>query len=123
MGERRAMDPPLFFQAHVFVCCNRRPDRHIRGSYTTAGSEALRDYMKACAKKLGLVSMRVNGTGCLDRCELGLCIVIDPEGVWYRVRTRADIDRVLETHLVAGRRALELLLPGVEIASSTPRPV
>ena len=42
-------DPPPYFEAHVFVCCNRRPDGHKRGSCAASGSEALRDYMKARA--------------------------------------------------------------------------
>ena len=119
MGERPAADPPLFFQAHIFVCCNRRPDGHARGSCAAAGSEGLRDYMKARAKELGIASMRVNSAGCLDRCELGPCLVIYPEGVWYRVRTRADIDRVLEQHLVGGGRASELMLPQAVLPAST----
>ncbi len=111
MGERLTTDPPLFFQAHVFVCCNRRPDGHARGSCAASGSEALRDYMKARAKELGIASIRVNSAGCLDRCELGPCVVIYPEGVWYQTRTRADVDRVLEAHLTASGRASELMLP------------
>lgn len=53
-GRRVEGDPPLFFAAHVFVCCNRRPDGHRRGSCAARGSEDLRDYMKVRAKELGL---------------------------------------------------------------------
>lgn len=116
MGERLATDPPLFFQAHVFVCCNRRPDGHARGSCAAGGSEALRDYTKARVKELGIASVRVNSAGCLDRCELGPCVVIYPEGVWYRVRTRADVDRMLDAHLSASGRAVDLMLPAPELA-------
>jgi (2Fe-2S) ferredoxin len=38
-------------------------------------------------------------------------VVIYPEGVWYRVTSQQDIDRVLQAHLVEGGRASELLLP------------
>ncbi len=120
MGERLATDPALFFHAHVFVCCNRRPDGHARGSCAASGSEALRDYMKARVKELGLASVRVNSAGCLDRCELGPCVVIYPEGVWYRLRTRADVDRMIEAHLAADGRAPELMLPSPALASSPP---
>ncbi|MES2713300.1 MAG: (2Fe-2S) ferredoxin domain-containing protein [Pseudomonadota bacterium] len=106
-----AADPAPYFQAHVFVCCNRRPDGHKRGSCAAAGSEALRDYMKVRVKELGLPGVRVNMAGCLDRCEHGPTMVIYPEGVWYGVRTRADVDAVLEAHLVAGGRAAHLMLP------------
>jgi (2Fe-2S) ferredoxin len=103
-------DPPPWFQAHVFVCCNRRPDGHRRGSCAAKGSEALKDYMKACAKELGLKGVRVNTAGCLDRCEFGPAIVIYPEGIWYRAETRDDVDEILTAHLVRGGRARRLML-------------
>ncbi len=112
MGAPRPDDPPPHFDAHLFVCCNRRPDGHARGSCAAAGSEKLRDYMKARVKELGLnARIRVNSAGCLDRCELGPCLVIYPEGVWYQVRSPADVDEVLRCHLVEGGRAGALMLP------------
>ncbi len=104
-------DPPPFFEAHVFVCCNRRPDGHPRGSCAASGSEKLRDYMKARAKELGLAPrVRINAAGCLDRCELGPCAVIYPEGVWYRIGSTADADAVLELHVRDGGRVPGLML-------------
>ena len=111
MGSRRPGDPPLFYEAHLFVCCNRRPDGHKRGSCAEKGSERLRDYMKARAKEMGLPNVRVNASGCLDRCELGPCLVIYPEGVWYRLGSTEDVDTVLATHVRDGGRATGLLLP------------
>src|SRR5579875_2749399 len=110
--DERADDPPRYFDAHVFVCCNRRPDGHPRGSCAAKGSEKLRDYMKARAKELGLTPrVRVNMAGCLDRCEHGPCVVIYPEGVWYRVGSTADVDRVLIGHVQQGGRVHDLMLP------------
>jgi (2Fe-2S) ferredoxin len=110
-SARHADDPELFFAAHLFVCCNRRPDGHPRGSCAAKGSEHLRDYTKARTKELGLKNIRVNSAGCLDRCELGPCMVIYPEGVWYKIETTADIDRVLEEHVAGHGRVRELMLP------------
>ncbi len=67
--------------------------------------------MKARAKELGLPNVRINTAACLDRCELGPCVVVYPEGIWYRVGSTADADRVLQAHLVEGGRAEELMLP------------
>jgi (2Fe-2S) ferredoxin len=114
MGTPLASDPPPFFEAHLFVCTNRRPDGHRRGSCAARGSEQLRDYMKARAKELGIRNIRVNSAGCLDRCELGPCLVIYPEGVWYRIDSTADVDAVLQQHVVAGGRATALMLPADE---------
>lgn len=108
-----AEDPALFYRQHVFCCTNVRPQGHPRGSCSEKGSEKLRNYMKARAKELGLKDVRINSAGCLDRCELGATMVIYPEGVWYSYHTTADIDEILETHLVQGGRVARLMLqPG-----------
>jgi (2Fe-2S) ferredoxin len=111
MGERAPGDPPLFFETHVFVCGNRRPDGHPRGSCAEKGSEKIRDYMKARVKELGLAGIRINAAGCLDRCELGPCAVIYPEGVWYRLDSFGAVDEVLARHVIEGGRAASLMLP------------
>jgi len=111
MGAPLPTDPPPFYDAHLFVCTNRRPDEHRRGSCAARGSEWLRDYMKARVKELGIANVRVNAAGCLDRCELGPCLVIYPEGVWYRIDSPADVDAVLQAHVIEGGRATALLLP------------
>jgi (2Fe-2S) ferredoxin len=103
-------DPPLYYRAHVFVCCNRRPEGHRRGSCAAKGGEALRDYMKARVKELGLQGVRVNAAGCLDRCEFGPTLVIYPEGVWYSPKTREDVEEILQVHLVGGGRVRRLML-------------
>jgi (2Fe-2S) ferredoxin len=111
MGERRADDPELYFTTHVFVCGNRRPDGHERGCCASKGSEKIRDYMKARVKELGIKGVRVNQAGCLDRCELGPCAVMYPEGVWYRLADFAAVDKVLQTHVASGGRVPDLMLP------------
>lgn len=104
-------DPPLFYRKHVFCCTNERPAKHPRGCCKAKGAEKLRDYMKARAKELGLDDVRINSSGCLDRCELGPSMVIYPEGVWYRCTTREEIDEVLKTHLIEGGRVERLMMP------------
>lgn len=104
-------DQTLYFEAHVFACTNRRPDGHKRGSCAAHGSEKLRDYMKARSKELGLEGrIRINAAGCLDRCELGPTMVIYPEGVWYTYSSNADVDEILQTHLIGGSRVERLML-------------
>ena len=66
--------------------------------------------MKNKARELGLKNVRINAAGCLDRCELGPTMVIYPEGVWYSVPTKADVDEVLETHMLKGGRVERLML-------------
>jgi len=103
-------DPAPYYRAHIFCCTNERPEKHPRGSCARRGSVHLRDYMKARAKELGLSDVRVNSAGCLDRCELGPVVVIYPEGVWYAVQTKDDVDAILTAHLQDGGRVPHLML-------------
>ncbi|MBY0429918.1 MAG: (2Fe-2S) ferredoxin domain-containing protein [Rhodospirillales bacterium] len=104
------IDPLPYYRIHVFACTNERPTGHSRGSCAARGGIGLRDYMKARAKELGLKDVRINSAGCLDRCELGPVMVIYPEGVWYSCHSPADVDEVLETHILKGGRVDRLIL-------------
>ncbi len=92
----------LFYRCHVFCCVNEREEGHPRGSCSRRGGVELRDYMKAKAKEMGLKGVRINQSGCLDRCELGPTMVVYPEGIWYRCDSNADVDEVLESHVRDG---------------------
>lgn len=105
-----AGDPPPYYRLHVFCCTNRRPDGHPRGSCAARGAEALRDFLKARGKELGLMDVRVNSAGCLDRCGLGPVLVVYPDGVWYRYDNAEDLDEILVTHLQKGDRVSRLML-------------
>jgi (2Fe-2S) ferredoxin len=109
-GGNHHDDPALYYRLHVFCCTNERPAGHPRGCCKAKGSEKLRNYMKARAKELGLADVRINASGCLDRCELGPTMVIYPEGVWYSCKTPDDIDEVLITHVQKGGRVPRLML-------------
>ncbi|MDD3446884.1 MAG: (2Fe-2S) ferredoxin domain-containing protein [Zavarzinia sp.] len=110
--NRRALpgDPAPYFDVHVFACVNERPENHPRGSCKARGAIPLRNYMKARADELGIPGIRVNQSGCLDRCELGPVLVIYPEGIWYAPRTHDDIDEILDVHLIQGGRVERLML-------------
>lgn len=103
-------DSQPYFTAHVFVCTNRRPDDHPRGSCAAQGSEDIRDYLKQRVHDLGLKKVRINAAGCLDRCHLGPVIVIYPEGVWYACRTKDDVDEIIDSHIMGGRKVERLML-------------
>ncbi len=64
----------------------------------------------AVKEQLGPRDVRINGAGCLDRCELGPVMVIYPEGVWYTCRTEEDADEIIRSHLIAGGRVERLML-------------
>lgn len=100
----------MLYACHVFCCVNERDDKNPRGSCGKKGSLDLRNYMKKRVKSLGLDSCRVNTAGCLDRCEKGPVLVVYRQGVWYRVTTRAEIDEIIEEHLVNGNVVSHLIV-------------
>jgi len=108
-------DPRLFYQRHIFMCTNVRPEGHPRGccmarAAAMGGVEKVRGYAREKARQLGIEGIRLNAAGCLDRCEYGPNMVIYPEGVWYRYESTQDIDEILETHVKNGGRVERLML-------------
>lgn len=92
-----------YYRLHVFCCTNVRPANHPRGSCARKDAVRLRNYMKQKAKGMDVGRVRINTSGCLDRCELGPTMVIYPDGVWYRYESEADVDEILDQHLVEGK--------------------
>ena len=90
-------NPKLHYQTHVFCGVNERPPEHPRSCCAARGSIMLRNYMKSRVRALGIKGIRVNNSGCLERCELGPTMVIYPEGVWYRYTQKKDIDEIIQT--------------------------
>lgn len=103
-----------FYKSHVFCCTNERSAGHKRGCCKEKGAEGLRNYMKVRIKELGISDVRVNVSGCLDRCELGPTMVIYPEGVWYTYHSNADVDEIITTHLQGGGVVKRLLLDNLQ---------
>lgn len=92
------------FKYHVFFCTNQRAEGetccHARGATT------LQTYAKDRIAALGLKDRgqcRINKAGCLGRCDDGPVLVVYPEGVWYTYIDQADIDEIIDEHLVNGR--------------------
>lgn len=87
----------------MFFCCNQRSNG--RECCADKGAEELRAYCKQRIRALGLKGpgkVRVNLAGCMDRCSEGPTLVVYPEGVWYSYKTRADIDEIVDSHIVGG---------------------
>ena len=93
-----------FYKHHVFFCQNRRdPPAACCANHN---AEAMREHAKKRIKALkmsGEGKVRINSSGCLDRCEEGPVIVVYPDNVWYTYVDKKDIDEIIDEHLVNGR--------------------
>ena len=102
----------MYYQKHVFICTNKRDNG--KKCCADGGSVFLLQYAKEKIKALdlhGKGKIRINGAGCLDRCEEGPALVIYPDGVWYHYKTQADIDEIINEHVLKGKIVQRLLLP------------
>ena len=92
------------YQRHIFVCENVREPGHERGCCSEKGSLELRQAMKKAIKTKGLRGdVRANAAGCLDACEFGPSVVVYPDAIWYGGVTLADVDEIIESHIVNGK--------------------
>ncbi|MCG6870697.1 MAG: (2Fe-2S) ferredoxin domain-containing protein [Gammaproteobacteria bacterium] len=100
-----------YYRHHVFFCVNQRVNG--KACCQDHGASEVRDYAKRRMKELGRHGkgqVRINQSGCLDRCNEGPVVVIYPEGVWYTYVDEQDVDEIIEEHLLNGRIVKRLQL-------------
>lgn len=113
------------FERHLFICCNQREPGHPRGSCNADGSDRLQKAFKKALASRGLQRrVRANKAGCLDQCEHGPTVVVYPDAVWYGFVTEADVDAIVDEHIIGSVPVERLRLPDtcVNTASCAHKP-
>ena len=101
------------FERHIFICTNQRPEGHPRGCCGPSGEGELHRLFKEKLSERGIPNSRVraNKAGCLDQCEVGPTVVVYPEAVWYGHVTPADVDEIIDSHIIGGQPVERLIIP------------
>ena len=101
-----------YFARHIFFCLNQRAPGEA--SCANHEAQAAFDHCKSRVKAAGLAgpgAVRVNKSGCLDRCAGGPVALVYPEAVWYTYVDLLDIDEIVDQHLAQGKVVERLQLP------------
>ena len=85
-------------QRYLFVCTNRRPEGHPKGSCAEKGSEEVVAKLKEVLAKRGTAKeiVRACSSSCLDLCEVGVSVIQEPEHVAYGNVTLADVEAIAD---------------------------
>ena len=90
------------YQKHLFICVNERSKESSRGDCLSCGGLEIRNKFVQLINKNGLKGkVRANKSGCLDVCELGPAVVIDPDIIWYTKIKIVDVDEIFETSILS----------------------
>jgi (2Fe-2S) ferredoxin len=96
---------------HVFICSQKRPVGHPRGSCGQKGcAEVVDEFMKQWQARQLFTQVAVTPTGCLGPCNVGPSVVVYPEGVMYGNVTTADVNEIFEQHLLGGKPVERLIV-------------
>lgn len=101
----------MYYEKHIFFCTNQKAQG--KQCCAISGGEEFMAYMKDKLLELnmhGHGAIRISKAGCLGRCSSGPCLVIYPEAVWYTYSSFADIDDIINSHLLSGVEVKQLLL-------------
>jgi (2Fe-2S) ferredoxin len=97
---------------HVFVCTNKRPPGHPKGSCADRGcADVALALAEEIEKRELWETVKLQKTDCLGPCRAGPTMVVYPENTWYGGLTAADVPALVQSHFVEGRPAARFVLP------------
>ena len=110
----------MIYDKHIFICTNQRAADAARRSCGEAHGMTIVEAFKKKLKEKNLpVKLRAQKSGCLDICDFGQTIVIYPEGVFYVGVELADVDEIIEEHIINNRIVERLKLENVRDKKKT----
>ena len=96
---------------YLFVCINRRADDNPKGCCASRDSQEVYKALKeeVAARGLAKLEARVCTSSCLDQCETGVTVLVEPDHFFYGRVTVTDVPEIVEG-IVNNRRVGRLVL-------------
>jgi (2Fe-2S) ferredoxin len=101
---------------YLFVCINRRADDNPKGCCAAKDSEEVYRTLKAEIAMRGLAKLeaRVCTSSCLDQCETGVTVLIEPDHFFYGRVTVADVPDIVDG-LIKGQPVKRLVITASQL--------
>ncbi|MBK9283949.1 MAG: (2Fe-2S) ferredoxin domain-containing protein [Sphingobacteriaceae bacterium] len=100
----------MIYDKHVFICTNERKNNERLSCGEKHGLELTAAFKKKIKDQLLNTNIRTSRCGCLGICDFGPTVAIYPEGIFYVGVTLADVDEIIQSHLVNNVPVERLLL-------------
>ena len=98
------------YQRHFFVCQTQRPPMGKPSCGPRGSGEILMLLQEGLAQHPDLWStVTITSSGCLGPCFDGPTIVVYPEATWYAGVKADDVQEIVESHMVGGKRVERLV--------------
>ncbi|MGE5207726.1 MAG: (2Fe-2S) ferredoxin domain-containing protein [Alphaproteobacteria bacterium] len=96
---------------YLFVCINRRAEDNPKGCCAARNSEEVYRALKEGVAMHGLAKLeaRVCTSSCLDQCETGTTVLVEPDHFFYGHVTVEDIPEIVDG-LATGRPVKRLII-------------
>ena len=94
------------YKRHLLVCTG---PRCTEDGASQALFDSLGDKFKAAGVHEGELRVKRSRVNCFAACKGGPVMCVQPDGTWYYNVTDANMDRIVEEHLVQGRVVQDLV--------------
>ena len=96
---------------YLFVCINRRAEDNPKGCCALKDSEEVYKALKGeiAARGLAKLEARVCTSSCLDQCETGVTVLVEPDHFFYGHVTIADVPEIVDG-LITGQPVKRLVV-------------
>ena len=104
---------------YLFVCINRRAEDNPKGCCAAKESEEVYKALKAEIANRGLAKLdaRVCTSSCLDQCDTGVTVLVEPDHFFYGRVTIADVPEIVDG-LVSDQPVKRLVIAANHITPS-----
>ena len=96
---------------YLFVCINRRDEDNPKGCCAAKDSEEVYKALKqeVAARGLAKLEARVCTSSCLDQCDKGVTVLVEPDHFFYGRVSVADVPEIVDG-LIIGQPVKRLMI-------------